>query len=405
MIFEAVIILIFLIAGFRFSQLLKSQLSLKDVKFLNWLWVYHILFAIIYYGYTLNDGSSDSISYWNRAKLLDYKEAIFYLFNSKGTGVMYAINYFPSKVLGLSYFTGTIMYAFLGFIGIALYYVIVIKIIPYNVRVKGYLLFPTLFFMPNLHFWSGGIGKDTILFSCIAVFVYSLLKINNRILLLLSSLVLSYIVRPHITLFLLISSALAYLIASQISIARRVFLAVALIAAGLVILPNVMEYAKIEETTIDSFNKYSNTRATNLSEAHTGSSVDISSYSLPAKIFTFLYRPLFFDINGIPAILASFENLILLVLTFMVLRQRPVFTFRKAPLIIKSLFILLIIGTLVFSSSLGNVGIMIRMRNMFLPGLILYIMWSFSYQREQKINRATFLSKRKINQLQKQTAD
>ena len=213
------------------------------------------------------------------------------------------------------------------------------------------------------------------------------LKINNRIILLLCSLGLSYIVRPHITLFLLVSFSLAYLIASKISVAKRIFLALALIAVGLVILPKVMEYANIEETSIESFNKYSNTRAINLSEAHTGSSVDISSYSLPVKIFTFLYRPLFFDINGIPAIIASFENLILLLLTFMVLRQKPIYTFRSAPLIIKGLLILLILGTLVFSSSLGNLGIMIRMRNMFLPGLMLLIMWSFSLKEELKRKR------------------
>ena len=55
--------------------------------------------------------------------------------------------------------------------------------------------------------------------------------------------------------------------------------------------------------------------------------------------------------------------------------------FKAAPFVIKGLVIFLIIGTLAFSQSLGNLGIMIRMRNMFLPGLLIFILWSFSYQQ------------------------
>ena len=46
----------------------------------------------------------------------------------------------------------------------------------------------------------------------------------------------------------------------------------------------------------------------------------------------------------------------------------------------------LIIGTLAFSQSLGNVGIMIRMRNMFLPGLIIFLLWHFSFLNKDEID-------------------
>ena len=90
---------------------------------------------------------------------------------------------------------------------------------------------------------------------------------------------------------------------------------------------------------------------------------------------------LFFDINGIPAILASFENLLLLLLTFKVLRKKPLRAYKAAPIIIKWLLILLIIGTFVFSQALGNLGIMLRMRNMFLPGMLIFILWALSYEK------------------------
>jgi hypothetical protein len=146
-------------------------------------------------------------------------------------------------------------------------------------------------------------------------------------------------------------------------------------------LPKVMEFAKIEEASVDSFDKFSVGKAALLSRSHTGSAVDISSYPFPLKVFTFLYRPFFFDINGIPSVLASFENLLLLVLSFTVLKNKPLQTFKNAPFVIQGMVYFLLIGTLAFSQTLGNVGIMIRMRNMFLPGLIVFIFWHFSYRQ------------------------
>jgi hypothetical protein len=45
----------------------------------------------------------------------------------------------------------------------------------------------------------------------------------------------------------------------------------------------------------------------------------------------------------------------------------------------------LLLGTFAFSQSLGNLGIMIRMRNMFLPGLIIFFLWHFSYIQNEKL--------------------
>ena len=64
------------------------------------------------------------------------------------------------------------------------------------------------------------------------------------------------------------------------------------------------------------------------------------------------------------------------------MRSQPIAAFAKAPFVIKGLVFFLIVGTLAFSQSLGNVGIMIRMRNMFLPGMLIYLMWVFSYQQQ-----------------------
>ncbi|MES2808149.1 MAG: hypothetical protein V4619_05970 [Bacteroidota bacterium] len=278
------------------------------------------------------------------------------------------------------------LYSLIGYIGVVFFYIVAIRVIPYNFKFKGYNLFPLLFYMPNLHFWSSGIGKDTILFLCIGLFAYGVLSVFKRIPILVLSVLLSFLLRPHVTLFLFASFALAYVFEGNISVFRRVVLIIAMVGGGIAILPSVMKYTKVEEATVENFTQFSEKKVGALSRERTGSSIDIASYPLPLKVFTFLYRPIFFDVNGIPALIASFENLALLLLSISTLRYKPIDTFKKAPIVVKGLLIFLGVGALIFSQALGNLGIMIRMRNMFLPGMLIYILWSFSYRRQFQIN-------------------
>lgn len=381
---DIILFIVIVFFGLGFVNLFRTQLPEDQIKNLRKLWFFHLLVGTGYYFLTRN-GGGDAWGYWKRAKEMDSDDFWFNLLESKGTGFMNALNYFPTKVLDLGFFTNTILYSFIGFLGFVFFYLIAYQVIPFNSKFKGYALFPLLFFMPNLHFWSSGIGKDTLLFFCIGMFCYGLLNIIKRLPLIIIALLLSYLIRPHITLFLVVSFGLAYVLGGQVSSGKRVLFSVLLIGVGIVILPTVMEYAKIEEATVESFDDFSERKVDVLSREHTGSSLDISSYPFPLKVFTFLFRPLFFDINGIPAVVASFENLLLLILSYIVIvKNNFKTTFKNAPFVIKGMLFFLIIGTLAFSQSLGNLGIMIRMRNMFLPGLVIFILWSFSYQQELK---------------------
>ena len=379
MIFDIFISIILFIAGFSFISSLKF--SRKDTKNLQHLWLFHIIVAIGFYFFTRN-GGGDAWGYWRIAQGMTKEDFINSISASQGTEFMNALNYIPANILNMGFFVNTIFYAFLGFIGFALFYNICISLIPYNTKIKKTYLFPLLLFLPNLHFWSSGVGKDTILFLCVAIVAYGLMNIVKRFPLIAVGLLLSFFIRPHITLFLVASFGLAYVINGKISKPQRIFLSLLLLAATIIIIPIAMEFAKIEEASIDSFEDFSGSQAAALSRSNTGSAVDISSYPYPLKILTFLYRPTFFDINGLPALIASFENLLLLILSIQAIRKSPVKTFRAAPLIIQGLLIFLIIGTFAFSASLGNLGIMLRMRNMFLPGMIIYILWAFSYKQE-----------------------
>lgn len=375
------IIALIFVLGYSFIQSFKERLSEGNLSTLKKLFYFHILFGTYFCFFVQGDASG----YWRQAKFMSYPDFIYSLTQEQGTYFIYALNYYPSNILDLSYFTGTMLYSLIGFIGLTYFYVMAIELIPNSPKYKDYYLFPMLFFLPNLHFWSCAVGKDTLLFFCIAIFTYGLMQPFKRIPMVFLGLFLAYFIRPHITLFMLIGFGMAYFSRKNISVAQRILFFGVMIGIAVAILPMVLEFAKIEEATVDSFDKFSETKAALLSRSRVDSAIDISSYPFPLKVFTFLYRPFFFDIKGIPSVLASIENLILLVLSFTVLINKPLESFRKAPFVIQGMVYFLIIGTLAFSQSLGNVGIMIRMRNMFLPGLIIFIFWHFSYRQSQEL--------------------
>lgn len=380
---DFIIVFLCLILGFVFVNSFKNEVAPFHIKTLKQLFLYHIFFGLFNYFYF----PSDPIRYWALAKETTFVEFLAYVTEKSGTYFMVALDYFPSNVLGLSYFSGTMIYTLIGFIAIAFFYLIALKLVPYNSKYNNYNLFPLLFFLPNLHLWTCTAGKDTISFFCIAIFCYGLLKPLKRFPVIILAIMLSYAIRPHIALFLVLAFGLAYVFSNKMSNYQRFIFSIVFIGIGLFILPSVMEYAKIEEASVESFSEFSSNKAGLLSRSTTGSRIDISSYPFPLKLFTFLYRPLFFDINGIPALLASIENLFLLLLSIKVLKSKPFEAFKNAPLPIKGLLFFLFIGTLAFSQTLGNLGIIIRMRNMFLPGMLIAILWCFSYQQAKKIRK------------------
>jgi hypothetical protein len=372
-----------IIIGFVFIKRFRKQLSKKEVSVLKKLWGFHLITILGYYFFTRN-GGGDAWGYWLKSKEMLPSDFWTYLLNEKGTYFLFSFNYFPSNVLDMGFFANTLLFGFFGFMGLAYFYVIAIKTIPFNFKLGRYSVFPLVFFLPNLHFWSSGVGKDSLLFLSIGMFSYALLSLSKRFLLIIISLSLAFFIRPHMVLFMLLTFGLAYTINSNVGGAKRFFLSALLIGGGIIILPSVLEFVKVEDISTESVEEFSEDKSALLSREGTGSSLGASA-SFPAKLFAFYFRPFFFDANSLTALIASFENLILFILGIKALRRKPLLAFKKAPFIVKGFLIFMLIGSIAFSLALGNVGIMIRMRNMFLPGFIIFILWTLSYAHERKL--------------------
>jgi hypothetical protein len=383
-------IIVFLI-GINLKNIFPG-FSRKDKKFLQSLFIYHILISIAFHFYIVNNGG-DAIHYWAYPKSASFNDILAITNQETASGVMYIINYFPSKVLDLSFFTGNIIYALIGYMGFVLFYRLASVIFPPeshipDVKFLNIPIFPWIFFLPNLHFWSSGVGKDSLLFFSIALFVYSIQHVKKRSIGLIISTLISILIRPHITLLLITAFGISYVIDGRLKVYQKVFIFAFFIFGFISIFDYVLKFIQLDSFESSAIQEYAATKASLLNQHNTGSGIDISNYPYPLKVFTFLYRPLFFDANGILALISSFENILLLILTFAVFLKKPFSLIRKSNFLIKGMLIYVVIGVLAFSLILGNLGIMLRQKNMFIPIFIILGLWViFSRRAKLKMER------------------
>lgn len=386
-----------IIIGFQIKKLLNI-FDKKERNLLDKLFFYHIGVSVIFYYYIKVNGG-DAYSYWYVPKLLSYNEVLdLVMEGGRPTEMMFLINYFFSNTLNLSFLSGNIFYGLFGYCGFVFFLAVLKDAMPLyptlnKIRVLGISIFPLILFMPNLHFWSAGVGKDTLLFFCISLFAYSILRKKVKWIGLVISLGISFIIRPHITLFLLTGFGIGLMLDGRLKGYMKFFSFIVLVAVFIFLFDSVLSFVKIDEFNAESFTEFADSRAGALS-AKGGSTVDISGYPYPLKIFTFLFRPLFFDMNNIIALVASFENLFLLLLFIKFFANKGVKSLIKADNLIKGAFFFFVLGTLSFSLILGNLGIMLRQKNMFMLMAYLFLFWGFYSQiLLPRINRVLYENK------------
>ena len=90
----------------------------------------------------------------------------------------------------------------------------------------------------------------------------------------------------------------------------------------------------------------------------------MQNYSLPFKLFTFWFRPLFVDSPSALGIFSSAENLIYLLLFFKICNLRFIGFIRKAPYMVKMSAITFLVASYSMTFVLTNLGIIMRQKTM-----------------------------------------
>ena len=163
----------------------------------------------------------------------------------------------------------------------------------------------------------------------------------------------------------------------------------------------ILSYLKIEDLSLASLEEVANRRVGLLSRKRVGSAIDLASYPLPIRFFTYLYRPLFFDVENIFSFFISIENAIYLVISFMGLRAFKIRYLKEMPVWMKAGLIIFLMASVVFANSLSNLGIIIRMKNMTMIYLLITAVWFMNRKRFAHIQRKRIAieKKRRLKQI------
>jgi len=358
--FFLIFLLLYFITQFFISKVTENFPTISK-KTLNNLYLYHLFFFVVYYITTIIS-RSDSQEYYRKASEIGSKFSFFQF-----TGTQFIDNFTALFVqFGLSYESLMLLFSWFGYIGFVYAYIFFRENIPVNVKVfKRYDLLTLLLFLPNMHFWTASLGKGALIFSGLMLFAVAIKKPRQRIFILLLGGYFVYMIRPPVMLFVLVGVMIGLLTGREkLGIGTRIILVLASVFFLYSVSDTILGVANLQnsENVVDDFQVYSKEQSDRLETSSSG--VAMQTYSLPYKLFTFWFRPLFVDSPSTLGLFSSAENLLYLLLFFKIFNRRFLVFIRKAPYMVKMSAITFLVASYAMTFVMSNLGIIMRQKTM-----------------------------------------
>ncbi|WP_160143912.1 hypothetical protein [Chryseolinea soli] len=379
------------VISFVHIDALKKSHPGIDTGLLKRMFLYHVVLSLCYFGYIMFN-PSDSRAYYEKITL-DFRGDTWGSFYGTSTTFIEFVGYPFVKYMGFSFEAMMALFSLFGFYGFLYFYIFFKENIKFKHTFAGYDLLTLTFFLPNLHFWSASLGKGSIIFLGLGLFFYSISKIPTRLVALALGSFIIYHVRPHVMLVVLVSSAIGFIFTTKgVSIALRVLFLVGASIAFFFIYKDVLTMVGIDEEQLVSQSFGLSNRAKELSKATSG--IDISQYSLPLQVFTFLYRPLFFDAPGLLGIIVSFENVFYVMVSLTLIGSfRGIRFLVMGNFLAKSAFLSFITISIALAQISGNLGLAMRQKSQVMI-LLMYVILAFRDDESLKVWRREQIRKK-----------
>jgi hypothetical protein len=220
------------------------------------------------------------------------------------------------------------------------------------------------------------------------LFAFSLKKPRERIFLLLIGGYFIYMIRPPVMLFIL-SGVMVGILTGREKLGLGSRIAIIFASVGFLYMANstILGVAKIEnsDNAVEEFQDYSVAQTDRLEKSNSG--VDMQSYPLPMKLFTFWFRPLFVDSPSVLGLFSSAENLIYLLLFFKICNKRFIVFIRKSPYMVKVSAITFLLSSFAMTFVMSNLGIIMRQKTMVMYFgffVIYYFLAQEKWDKQQK---------------------
>jgi len=368
----ALVILLIVLVNAYLIKAIGSKFRMASESYVWLMFCIHFLLSTAYMVYAANT-TSDSIAYYSKTTAAVNWVELWGI----GTPFIHFLAWPFASLFGLSYYATMIIFSFFGYIAVLLFYITAkenIQLKPVWHNLTGIEL---VFLLPNLHFWSSSLGKGSVILLGLAFFTYGLSRFNRRFIALVIGGFLTFMIRPHILFTAVVSIMLGVVLTnSGIKPYLRWFI---FLAAGIIFIyisDDVLKFAETDSLDILSSSSLSH-RAAELGKATTG--VDIQNYRLFMKLFTFWFRPLFFDGQGLLGIIVSFENLVYLYMFFIVIKQGVMYWGDWNGWFRICLFFFLF-ASFALAQVTGNLGIAMRQKAQLMPFFFIIYCKAISYK-------------------------
>lgn len=354
---------------------------------MNLLFLYHLFFFGVYYTYALFN-NSDSKAYFERPQ---FSDNWFDYFGTSTTFIDF-LSWPFINVLGFNYEMMMVLFSWFGYLGFVYAYMFFRENIPLKIKVfKNFDFLLLTLFLPNMHFWTSSLGKGAPIFMGLMMFAYAINNPKSRFITLILGSVVIYFIRPHVFLFVAVGTVLGYMTGREkISFWKKALIYIGMIGGLVLVQDQILGMAGLEDSNnlTSDFVNFADDRAGGLSDS--GSGVDIANYPLPVKLFTFWFRPLFFDAPGILGLIVSVENLIYLLLFVKIFKKDFIRFLKKSPISVKMSLVVFLLSSFALTFVMSNLGIIMRQKSMvmyFLFFVIYYYLAQKKYDRIVKLKR------------------
>lgn len=343
------------------------------------LFFYHLLFAYVAWNFVVHS-DGDAVRYWFVGQDLSQKTWNSYF--QPGTDMVKIITFPLVKFLHLPFWSGFLLFNLISFIGFYRLWKVILSLTAHH-QVAFYIGV-VLLLLPNLHLWTSLIGKESLLFVALVIMTEKLLQKKIGSILLMMSFLLVALIRPHVAAILLISFMIAYFWKGNLTWKNKIFFgAVSAIAlAGLYLIIKKIAYIQNDpwERIAHVYDHHIKVLKT------TPAYVPLDEYSLPLKIFTFYFRPLPLEKDGMLYFIQGTENLLVLGLTvflfyIMVVKFRSIkWDFYK----VFTIFVVILLAVM-YVYAYANYGLIARTKIMTMPFIYVFMVKILSEKMEKEI--------------------
>ena len=371
---DLVLSVLVLLVGGTLCVLIGKWLQIRAIMTVA-IYAWHTLHAYLYSSYILTFGG-DAFVYYQKARF-DYVQP------SLGTEFIVWVTSIPVS-MGFTYSSLSFLYHTAGALGLLFFYAALRESAGESARsLPMRALILLCCFIPSLSFWTSGIGKDSVAFLCVGLFLWSTLNLGRRQVLAIVAVLIMMFVRPHVAVLMVISAAIGTMFVPRLRTSVRFGIAAIATAAAVFAVPMALVYSG--STRFGSIGEYIVERQEQNLQG--GSSVDIIGMNPALRLLSFLYRPLPNETSGAAQLAASLDNVLLILLTALgivaVFRAGFIRVFRNHG-------IALIYGlmTLVMLSQVtANLGLASRQKWMLIPALMIVLVGALAMARKDKADK------------------